>query len=683
MKFCKSNYCLLLPFFVLILVFQYFTFTGQDGWDAIRYAENAANLVQGESLLNHHFAFRTVPVLLTALSYSLFGISDFSTALFPMLTTFASLFLIIHLLVKQPKLVTITALVIYSFTLINLIYFNKLLPDLYVSFFYLLIYKFLRDIYFHKTQNTLSFVGLAISVFFVFLTKGTVIFLLPLFGVLFFTDIFKYHRNLKQWMFFGLIMLMLVVIYLILSKIIAGDYFARFRAIEENSYLNRCSSDPQPIIFLLKRLFYEWFVAGINTTVLFPLIFLVPLWIKKKYWQLIYSNEPYFFAFLASILLLSSNFMSISITSYIPLCPDPRHFLFLVPLFALSSSFFIVYYFSEELFITRNTKKNGIIILSLLIVFSIVAYFNAPESFYYFYLPMGIIVLIRMFVNRRFVLYLFWSVWLILPVKYVFYAQEVNFSLQKEWLFELKELPTPSVVVSNKVQKHYWRYYNGFEENPNVQFFNYNELDTLQNKSLIHSDSIYLWLNYYTRFLSNQTDKDLPLYVSDTANYRLIKSYPKRGMYLYKIPEKALEQRPFYVSVNNYEQYDSLWHVNSGNITAGVEKTGEYSATFLYPLKFVDEPENLKIHISNRLKALDSENIQLVISIDGEAGKNLYWKGIPLAKYIYSYNAWWNVSVFEAIQINPSYSNKTLKVYLWNPDKHSFWVDDWKIEIYR
>ena len=136
MKFCKSNYCLLLPFFVLILVFQYFTFTGQDGWDAIRYAENAANLVQGESLLNHHFAFRTVPVLLTALSYSLFGISDFSTALFPMLTTFASLFLIIHLLVKQPKLVTITALVIYSFTLINLIYFNKLLPDLYVSFFY-------------------------------------------------------------------------------------------------------------------------------------------------------------------------------------------------------------------------------------------------------------------------------------------------------------------------------------------------------------------------------------------------------------------------------------------------------------------------------------------------------------------------------------------------------------------
>jgi hypothetical protein len=683
MKLCKSKYCIAFYFFILIIIYHVIAFTGQDGWDAVRYAENAANLVHGKELLNHHFSYRLVPVFLTAFSYLLFGINDFSTAFFPMLITLASLLLLVNLLKNYPSYVIATALVIYSFTLINLIYFDKLLPDLFVSFFYLLTVKLLRDINFNKRAGWKHFFGLAVSFFCVFLTKGTVIFLIPLYAVFIFLDVFKRKKNISQWIFFVFVLLLFTALYFEISKIITGNYLTRFHTIKENGYLNRCSYDVQPKIFLIKRLLYEWFVAEINATVLFPVIFLIPYWVKKKFWSSIFLFEHFFYAFIAFILIVSSNFMSISVTSYIPLCPDPRHFLFLIPILALAASNRMVYFFSEEVIIPRNTKEYAKFYLLLLGLFLTITFFTSKDSFYYFYLPMFLLVISRIYINNRIILYLFWTIWLILPVKYAIYAKEVNFNLQKEWLFKLKELPNRATVISNKVQKHYWRYYNEFDKNPNVQFFSYQEIDSLPHDLLIPEDSVYLWLNFYTRFLSNQTDANLPLYVSDTANYLLVKSYPKRGMFLYKMPKSALEKKPFYATSNNYEKYDANhWQLNKQNIANSIEQIGEFSSCFYYTFDSTIS-DKLMLEVSFRLNAKDNDNLQFVISIEDKQGNSFFWKGIPLAKDIHSFNSWWKISVKETVYFKPSYANKQLKIYLLNSAQSQFWVDDWKIKLYR
>ena len=90
-----GNTKLILFFIVLFgLLLRLMFFSGMDLSDNLSYSRYAANL--DKEIVPHTLAVRLGLIYATAFSYSLFGINDFSSVLFVLLTSMGSIILIFH-----------------------------------------------------------------------------------------------------------------------------------------------------------------------------------------------------------------------------------------------------------------------------------------------------------------------------------------------------------------------------------------------------------------------------------------------------------------------------------------------------------------------------------------------------------------------------------------------------------
>ncbi len=675
MKYCKSKYCLAIPFMVAVIVFSWVGFTGQNPYDALTYAKLANQWTQGIFDFTDHFSYRTIPVFFTAVAYRLFGMSDFATSFFPVMFYIGGLFLIINVLHRYSNKVIITALFIQTFTYIHLTYSYHLMPDTYIAFLFLAVIAVLSKIYFGElTKKYGLFVGLAMLLFLAFITKGTVLFLLPLLGGLFLVDMVFLRRHQREWGVFVVALSGLLGIYFFIFYLASGDFFIRFRAIGENAYLNRCSYEAQPLTYLFKRIAYEWFFSEITFTVLFPIVFLLPWWIKRRFrWQPGKNHED-FLQIIALLLILSGNFLSISFKHYVPLCPDPRHFLFLIPAMAVASAPVIVRFFEQY------DLRRQLPVLGLTVVFAVISYFWYEKAFFYFYLPAVIILLVTVLWLHQKGLYLFWLLWIIWPVKFIFFAQLFNIDLQKQWTTELKQTKEPLTVISNYLQQRFWEYYNHFQPHPYVQFLSYEDIELKHIKP--KNDKVYLWLNFATRDLGHQSMQNLPLYARNTYEYKLLKEYPERGMFLYEMQEETLEKQPFLVSINDYRTETAYWQWNDAQIKDSLEEVKEFSSTFILPLDSLKGINKLTLHARYSIFVDNEEGMQLVVQVIDTAQQNIFWKGLAPSSHIMGFNAWWTIDSYVDIDIH-QHQHGELRVYIWNPQHHLCRVKDWKIRVYR
>ena len=70
---------------------------------------------------------------------------------------------------------------------------------------------------------------------------------------------------------------------------------------------------------------------------------------------------------------------------------------------------------------------------------------------------------------------------------------------------------------------------------------------------------------------------------------------------------------------------------------------------------------------------------QIVISIDDEKG-NVFWSGFPINKSIKKQNEW--IYCENTIEFPMELNAKNyVSIYVWNPEKELFYLDDWKIEF--
>jgi hypothetical protein len=122
----------------------------------------------------------------------------------------------------------------------------------------------------------------------------------------------------------------------------------------------------------------------LNGDLLLILPALAALFYQKKLSAYLPVNKIDNAAFL--VLLLASNFMTISMTSYIPLCQDPRHFLFLFPFAAIISGPLLYVYNS-------NPEKFLLLPFFLLVATIIMFYLNAGAT-KYMYLFFSFILLL-------------------------------------------------------------------------------------------------------------------------------------------------------------------------------------------------------------------------------------------------------------------------------------------------
>lgn len=685
---------LLLLFYVLLLIgYHFWGYIGHFGYDDLHYAQLAIDFLNGKINFDDHFTYRFPVVVFTALSYSIFGINDFAASLPPLVFTVLILFLVYFSLKKENIIIQATGLSLTLFSGWFIFYSDKLMPDIYVAFsvvaalFIIAGYKFNSN----KKHPALYSVLLSLVLLFGFMAKGVIVLFLPLLAYLFVSDILL-KRDVKFWLYTVVSGLLGLSGYFALIWLLTGDVGKRFTAIAENSYLNECSYNEQPVNVLLERIstgFIEMLTfQGLFTGILLVFAFMFSTKAKS---YLRFENQFSFFAISAAVLFLSSNFMTISLTSYSPMCLDPRHYLFLIPVAAIPAAKVVAQFFSR--------KKYALPLILLFAAATAWSFFLPGKTHFILYLPLFVLFATRLFLKNKTVtgkifILVFNVVLLLTPTETVFYAQKIDFRRQKEILNdEILSKFKEGIVITDEVQSRLGNYYkNQFPDNK-VDFVSFENF---------HPDSAFekpvlLYLNWYTQYLSGLNADELPYFARKMhPDNALLFEDKKLQISIYKIgkfDKNSISGTVLLHSLNGFEAPVKNWDMNDNPITNSISynenyanyatQTGEFSPTFSFPTDSLSTEEYKKLLIKCQVfcNYPAPSKSTLVISLENDEAGSYFWKGKQVDKQIKAYGNWWPVN-FE-VEINSQQIKKgsLLKIYMWNIDQKPVYIDDFEVTI--
>ena len=360
-NFYKVVFIALLAVFILNYFFVFYCFYDNDDINYARYASNFcySNIINIQS--QDHFAHRLLPIVFTGVFYKLFGINIISTTLLGFISCLL-LGTTIYTLVKRTNNQVLVLIAVGSFFLNyeTVYHSHRLLADVIVAALVFVAFKTYLNVDDSSTIKQIYFSGITISLllFLAVLSKETIYITIPLWIYLFFKDCIK-KKNIKLWIFIISSFALLTFIYLLIYKIETGSWLYRFWALEKNKYANDCSYDILPAINVVKRVAYGLLNSFLEQG---SLILLIPAFCCCFYVNKIEItiNKIKLIATSFLILFLSANFLSISFTAYLPLCPDPRQFFFLTPFACILSAIMLVNYF-------RNPYKYFVLFIMFLI----------------------------------------------------------------------------------------------------------------------------------------------------------------------------------------------------------------------------------------------------------------------------------------------------------------------------
>lgn len=672
---------------LFIIFFHIFGYIGHYGYDDLHYAEIAHNLLNGKIDFGDHYVFRVPIIFMTALSYSLFGISDFSSALPSILVSTLILIIVFQVLKKKNVITLILGL---SLTILSnpfLSYSDKLMPDIYIVLA-IMISLFILHYYNYQTDQSKPFkYGLlfSISLLLGFTTKGTIVLITPLLVFLLVSDLI-HKKNTKFWIYSITTGIALLVLYFVFIGVLTGDFLQRFKAISSNSYLNLCSYDQQSTIILLRRIGYKFFQLILNSSLITAFLFLFAYLLAKRSFKVFDLSTSFSFWFSSAIILLfSANFMSISATSYSPMCLDYRHYLYLIPIAAIPAS--------EIIFQFIHEKKYKISIALIFIVTSIISFIVYKNVLWGLYLPLTVIILVYIFTPKlKWIKQLtFITIILTLSIKPLFlinYGNQLNYRGQRS-IFEkvILSQKANTLIISDDVQKRLGEYYTLGKNYDHLEFVNYDEYlyDSTDNRQII------LYKNWYTNYLTGAKERDLPYYArSISPKNDLLYEDKSLNIKIYRLNQIIIPEingKIHYQIINGFEKANNYWNQSKKDETIKFEGNysnlfKEYSASFTYPLDSIDMDPNSKLFIQCKLQINypDKAETLLVVSVENN-GKSLFWSGKPITNFIKAYTKWWPAKHTYIIDKKDIKNNSILKIYIWNKDKKQANIDNFEIKL--
>ncbi len=520
----------------ILLIHHFCCYFGHFGVDDMWYARIASKWADGQINLfsADHYEYRWALLGFTALMYKLFGISDFTSAIIPLIQTLIICFILYQIL-KSRFLVAIMGIAFYVTDQWTLFYSDKLMPDSFVTIYgFIALYLLYRSTLTKATQAK-TFLGLTSSVFLFmcFLSKGSFILFLPTFLIFLVMDLTK-KRNYPFWTSF-LFSGMLVLVFYLGYFAVEGNWLARLHAIQNNSYFNTCSYDQLPTQHLIKRISFDLWDALLKS----GLLGLIGIGLcsfenftRFKFWKVALLT-----------LVLSANFMTISWQSYIPLCPEIRHYLFLVPPASILAAVALYDFFNQK-------SKYPLLIPIVLLFLCIWAKYSNYASFYTLYLPLFAITTLRYFtsaIRSQYFIAAFFPTLLITPFRICQYAHESSKYNHQKAIIKEKVIPMidslhHSPIITNHVQKNFIEYYLGFDSQRTHKLYQYDQLPQEIDGEVI------LFANGYSRYLSGLDYHKLPDFLKvyyekrDTSGINII--YDQEEILILGIPEgsKLLDQ---------------------------------------------------------------------------------------------------------------------------------------------
>lgn len=119
---------------------------------------------------------------------------------------------------------------------------------------------------------------------------------------------------------------------------------------------------------------------------------------------------------------------------------------------------------------------------------------------------------------------------------------------------------------------------------------------------------------------------------------------------------------------------------HSGRFSSRLDSTVEFSYSFVQQYKNLNSGKAKKVNVKIWGYFPNADiRAQLVISIDS-VNKNKFWESAKLDDKIKNANTWTEVTFSAALPLNIS-ENDVLKVYVWNPKKRTFYVDDMEVSF--
>lgn len=682
----KTHWLLFLGSVLLLVLHHIFGTIGHYGFDDMEYARIAAELSKGGFTADHHFAYRWALIVPTALSYWLFGINDLSSAIPPLLCSAFILFFVMLFLSKQSLKTLSLAL---SLTLLSpwfLRYSGMIMSDIYLALAFMAAAYCLWKAQEERHLTALG-IGFSLSLFYGLLAKGTIILILPAVLIIFLINL-KQRNVLRFWLAASLSGIVLLAAYLFSIYLISGSPWHRFELIAEHSYLNRCSYAAQNWRVLINRISVG-FLRMLQADHLLPFyLLLLPVVVSRLRKKSLKLNDPLYFMSLFSILLLlSANFMSISITDYNPMCLDIRHYLFLIPTAAIAVA----------ILLSRPELLKSLkwwLMLALLLSLGVVIGFDNPDLL----IHCGPLILILMililgsykeWVRRR--LWVLLPIILLLkPIDLIRSAQAYDYPAQRAFVID-KVIKTGEAksIFTDPVMSRLGNYYLGFQHDK-MRFYSFAEVK-LNSKML--GKPVYYLRNPASQGQSFYDNNDLPIEIRELIKETPLQVDNDLGMAVYPAGDKAdlkANARLIESSINDFEAAVDPWNQRSDLLLANpkdsldqVSFVPEYSSTYLKELNGLIKPnQRLLIEVSADLWLEKQEAVKLVISIEEEDGSYI-WEAQDIDPFVKSYSNWWEVRFEKLINGREIKADSRLKVYVWNPGKGSILIDDLKIELYR
>lgn len=671
-----------------LIVYHYFGYLGHFGYDDLHYARIAMDINQGITDFSDHYTYRLPVVLFTALSFKIFGITDTAASLPPLIVTLLILVVVALVLYRKNNLTLSAALSLTLFSGWFIFYSDKIMPDIYVAFaIFLALFIIHRFKYVSQKNAPSHAILLSVTLLFGFMAKETVVLVIPLFAYLILYDLLL-KRDLRFWIWFIGSGVVILFSYFLAIHLVTGNAAGRFEAITANSYLNLCSYDKQPVKILLERISYGFFrmmtFQGMMTSAILILFFLT----THSFRSLKRFDDSFsFWAISALILFLSSNFMTISVNSYSPMCLDPRHYLFLIPVAAIPASIIL----TEK--ITR--RKDLFVAGALFSLFALFSYFFPGKSFLHLYLPLsllflmsGIFVLAKGTAQKVF-LVLFIIILMITPGNSVKYALKTKFTRQREIVEkEILDKFDDAIVVTNEVQKRLGNHYKR-ARNSTVTFLSYNEF----NPDSIYPEKVLLFKNWYTQYLSGLQNEDLPYYAREIhPGNRKIFEDSTMQIGIYALLVRTTPESGGTLLIRTYQDFEnsvSGWDINGNPLDSVIRyeghnalRTNEFSSVFSVPADTLLTERFNQIVISTRFfYQVDSPTkAVLVISFNDETGSYI-WKGLEINRFIKAYSNWWPVEHEIILDTREIKKGSVMTIYIWNMDRDLAYIDNFDIKI--
>ena len=469
-------------------------FLGYYGMDDLNYSIYAAKLIKGEPLnwnTSDHFELRWVPIYLTAFFYKLFGINDFSSAAFGIFTTLLAGFFILKFIKRESTTLKVFALILF-FLNYNVLYAShRLWPDTGVAVFAFLSFY----VYYKKEDDKNQFLSAGIFtllLFLSFLSKETTILLVPLWIFFLLRDLTQ-KRNQQFWIFSAILIFLVGIIYLGMFYVKTGDWFYRYTVLTANQYEGICDFARLPFIETAKRLGYTlWNAFLLNGDMIFLYIGLCGFIYRKKIFK---SKKAQDIALAFIIVLISANFMTISFTHYVPLCHDPRHFMFLFPFSAILGAYIMIAYY--------KTPKDFPLLLIVSWTITILVFIIPSGETKYIYLLISLVLLVT-YIRSSLKFHFYKETGFILLITFILLIRPVNDIIQNRFAFykDLKGLITERYsnihsrilvltgdVLTTEISEHTLKYVTG-----NIQF------EPLESGAILANnyDTVHLLVNKHS-----------------------------------------------------------------------------------------------------------------------------------------------------------------------------------------